>query len=128
MNTPLHNVNLTADDITATMLAGAEELEGEEGHVHIHMPNGSLWPLILALSVIVTLGGLLIVNIFPWLSIIAAIFVFVSIIGWGLEDPFASHAGAAKTVETANHVRGGCRHRATNLSWQNVTARCAGCS
>jgi len=97
MNTPLHNVNLTADDITATMLAGAEELEGEEGHVHIHMPNGSLWPFILALSVIFTLGGLLIVNIFPWVSIIAAIFVFVSIIGWGLEDPFASRAGAAKT-------------------------------
>ena len=97
MNTPLDSVKLNANDTTATMLADAEELEGEEGHVHIHMPNGSLWPLILALAVIFTMGGLLIVNIFPWVSIIAAIFVFVSIIGWGLEDPFASHAGAAKT-------------------------------
>ena len=96
MNTPLDSVNLNANDTTATMLADAEELEGEEGHVHIHMPNGSLWPLILALSVIVTLGGLLIVNTFPLLSIIAAILVFVSIIGWGLEDPFASHEESAK--------------------------------
>ena len=56
MNTPLQSANLTADDMTATMLAGAEELEGEEEHVHIHMPNGSLWPIILALAVCTTLG------------------------------------------------------------------------
>jgi hypothetical protein len=97
MNTPLQSANLTADDMTATMLAGAEELEGEEEHVHIHMPNGSLWPIILALAVCTTMGGLLFVNTIPWLSIIAAIIVFVSIIGWGLQDPFASRAGTTKT-------------------------------
>ncbi len=96
MNTPLHSVNLNANDMTATTLADAEELEDEESHVHIHMPNGSLWPLILALSVIVTLAGLLIAKTFPLLSIIAAIFVFVSIIGWGLENPFASREETAK--------------------------------
>jgi osmotically-inducible protein OsmY len=97
MNTPLQSVNLTADDMTATLLADAGEHEGEEEHVHIHMPNGSLWPFILAAAVALTMGGLLFANTFPWLSIIAAPFVLVGIIGWGLEDPFASRTGAVKT-------------------------------
>jgi hypothetical protein len=97
MNTPLQSVNLTADDMTATLLADAAEDEGEEGHVHIHMPNGSLWPIMLALAIGITMGGILVINTNPWISIIAAPFILVGIIGWGLQDPFASRASTAKT-------------------------------
>ncbi|GAC1344109.1 MAG: hypothetical protein NVSMB27_04690 [Ktedonobacteraceae bacterium] len=98
MNSPLQSVNLTADDMTEAALADAEELgEDEEGHAHIHMPNGSLWPLILAAAVGVTMGGLLIVNTTPWVSIIALPFVLVAIIGWALENPFAPRDGVVRT-------------------------------
>ena len=90
MNTPLQSANLTADELNTSTVAAAEELgEGEVEH-HIHMPNPSLWPLILSVAIAVTVGGLLFVNTFPWISIIAAPFVLISIIAWGLEDPFAS--------------------------------------
>ncbi len=102
MNTPLQSTNLTADDMTATMLAGAEELEGEEEHVHIHMPNGSLWPIILALAVCTT--------------------------RMGLTRPLRLTRRHSKNVETANHLRGGRRYRATNCPGGDIAARCAGCS
>jgi osmotically-inducible protein OsmY len=94
MNSPL---NLTADDMTESALADAGELEeAEEGHAHIHMPNGSLWPLILAAMVVLTVGGLLIVNTNPWLSLIALPFVLVAIMGWALENPFAPRTAEAR--------------------------------
>src|SRR5947209_14949505 len=90
MNTPLQSANLTADELNTSTVAAAEELgEGEVEH-HIHMPNPSLWPLILSVAIALTVGSLLFVNTFPWVSIIAAPFVLISIIAWGLEDPFAS--------------------------------------
>jgi osmotically-inducible protein OsmY len=102
MNTPLESVNLTADDIAATTHADVGEHEGEESHANIHMPNGSLWPLILAVSIGVTMAGILIVNSFPWISIIGAIFVLVGILAWGLEDPFASRTGTVSTSHVSN--------------------------
>src|SRR5437588_9501005 len=96
MNTPLQSANLTADELNTSTVAAAEELgEGEVEH-HIHMPNPSLWPLILSVAIAVTVGGLLFVNTFPWISIIAAPFVLISILGWGLEDPFAPRTGQIK--------------------------------
>ncbi|HEY6408725.1 MAG TPA: BON domain-containing protein [Ktedonobacteraceae bacterium] len=97
MNTPLQSVNLSADDMTAILLA--EVAEDEEGHAHIHMPNGSLWPLFLAVAVVVTMAGFLVINTNPWITIIGAPFVLVGIVGWGLQDPFASRSGAAKTSQ-----------------------------
>jgi len=97
MNTPLQSVNLTTDEMVAPPLADIEEHEGEEGHAHIHMPNGSLWPLILSLAVGITMAGMLVVNINPWISIIAAPFILVGIMGWALEDPFASRTDRAKS-------------------------------
>ena len=91
MDTPLQSVGLTADELKASSLATTEELGDAEVEHHIHMPNPSLWPLILSVAIAVTVGGLLFVNTFPWVSIIAAPFVLISIIAWGLEDPFASH-------------------------------------
>jgi hypothetical protein len=97
MNTPLQSANLTADELNTSTVAAAEELgEGEVEH-HIHMPNPSLWPLILSVAIAVTMGGLLFVNTFPWISIIAAPFVLISIIGWALENPFASR-GAPRAI------------------------------
>src|SRR5450759_4473750 len=54
MNTPLQSVNLTTDEMVAPPPADIEEHESEEGHAHIHMPNGSLWPFILSLAVVIT--------------------------------------------------------------------------
>jgi hypothetical protein len=98
MNTPLQSVDLTANELRASSLAAAEELgEGEVEH-HIHMPNPSLWPLILSVAIAVTVGGLLFVNSFPWISIIAAPFVLLCIVAWGVQDPFAPRAGEGRST------------------------------
>ena len=98
MNSPLQSVNLTADEMTTPIVADTEELGEDEVEHHIHMPNGSLWPLITSVFIAITLGGLLFVNTTPWISIIAAPFVLISILGWGLEDPFAPRAGQIKAT------------------------------
>jgi len=101
MNTPLQSANLTADELNASALAAAEEQgEGEVEH-HIHMPNPSLWPFILSVAIAVTIGGLLFVNTFPWISIIAAPFILLSIVAWGLENPFASREGPSGAAHFA---------------------------
>lgn len=98
MNTPLQSVDLTANELRASSLAAAEELgEGEVEH-HIHMPNPSLWPLILSVAIAVTVGGLLFVNSFPWISIIAAPFVLLCIVAWGVQDPFAPREGESRST------------------------------
>jgi osmotically-inducible protein OsmY len=98
MNTPLQSVDLTANELRASSLAATEELgEGEVEH-HIHMPNPSLWPLILSVAIAVTVGGLLFVNSFPWVSIIAAPFVLLGIVAWGVQDPFAPREGAGRST------------------------------
>src|SRR5438270_2317651 len=98
MNTPLQSVDLTANELKASTLAAAEELGGGEVEHHIHMPNPSLWPLILSVAIAVLVGGLLFVNTFPWISIIAAPFVLFSIVAWGLQDPFAAREGPSRTA------------------------------
>ncbi|HAE84383.1 MAG TPA: hypothetical protein DCK85_13420 [Ktedonobacter sp.] len=97
MNTPLQSVNLTTDEMVAPPPADIEEHESEEGHAHIRMPNGSLWPFILSLAVGITMAGILTINSNPWISIIAAPFILVGIIGWALEDPFASRTEKARS-------------------------------
>jgi len=54
---------------------------------HIHLPNPSLWPFILSIAILVTIIGLLFLPTNPWLTIVAAPFVLVGILGWALEDP-----------------------------------------
>ncbi|MFL5696314.1 MAG: BON domain-containing protein [Ktedonobacteraceae bacterium] len=101
MDTPLQSVDLTANELKASSLAATEELgEGEVEH-HIHMPNPSFWPFILSVAIAVTVGGLLFVNTFPWISIIAAPFVLISIVAWGLEDPFAPREGPSRPAHLA---------------------------
>src|SRR5947209_1711130 len=90
MNTPLQNVNLTTDKITPSMVEAdtQEEGAGEVEH-HIHMPNPSLWPLLAAIAVLLTIVFLLALNTAPWLLLLGGVLVIIGIVGWGLEDPFA---------------------------------------
>ncbi len=89
MNTPLQSVNLTADDEQSSVLIDKEEhTESDEEH-HIHMPNPSLWPLLLTAAIVVAVGGILVINTTPWITLIALPFVLIFMLGWALEDPFA---------------------------------------
>ena len=95
MNTPLQSVNLTADDVQSSTLIDKEEhTESAEAH-HIHMPNPSLWPLLTTVAIFVAMAGILAINTVPWITLIAAIFVLVGILGWALEDPFAPRGAQA---------------------------------
>src|SRR5947209_11818196 len=106
MNTPLQSANLTADELNTSTVAAAEELgEGEVEH-HIHMPNPSLWPLILRVAISVTMVGLEFVNTFPWISIIAAPFVLISILGWALENPFSTREAGRITFSPGTYEPG----------------------
>lgn len=86
METSLHSSSLTANELTA--LETHPEMEEEAEH-HIHLPNPSLWPLILSAAIFFTVAGMLFIPDSPWLSIIAAPFVLIGILGWGLEDPMS---------------------------------------
>lgn len=88
MDSSLQSANLTAEE-TEESLEHKDMTHGEGEEPHIHLPNPSLWPLILSAAVILVLTGLLFIPTNPWLTIIAAPFVVVGILGWGLEDPMA---------------------------------------
>jgi osmotically-inducible protein OsmY len=89
MDTSLQSVRLTEDELRASLAAKEAEESLEEEQHHIHMPNPSLWPFILSAAVLFTIAGLLSLPDIPYLSIIAAPFVIVGILGWALEDPMA---------------------------------------
>ena len=66
MDTSLQNTSLTEDEMTIPALAvqEAEHAEGEEAH--IHLPNGSLWPILVGISILVTMVGFVFVNTVYW--------------------------------------------------------------
>jgi osmotically-inducible protein OsmY len=99
MDTSLQNTNLTEDEMTTPEQAiqEAEHVEAEEAH--IHLPNGSLWPVLLGISILITIAGFVFINTVFWITIIGAILVLISILGWALEDPMASHGDHVKTGE-----------------------------
>lgn len=88
MNTPLQSTGIAGDELAAPALDVSEE-EHAEGS-HIHLPNPSYWPFVISAALLITFVGLLIVNTTPVLLIVGVVLVFISIIGWGLENPFAS--------------------------------------
>lgn len=98
MDTTLHSANLTADELKRVHA----EAEAEEEH-HIHLPGPSGWPLFLSFAIIVTITGLLFIPQNPWISIIAAPFVLIGIIGWGLEDPMAPSSDAKMRPDLSAH-------------------------
>src|SRR5258708_3152409 len=63
---------------------------------HIHLPGPSFWPFLLSVALLVSIGGLLFIDTAPWISIVGAPFVLVGIMGWALEDPFASHSSTKR--------------------------------
>src|SRR5579862_5922254 len=87
MDSSLHNANLIADEVHTSAVPDHAEVAGEH---HIHLPNPSLWPLILSAAILVTVSGLLFIPDTPWLSIVGAVFVLVGILGWALQDPLAA--------------------------------------
>jgi hypothetical protein len=99
MDTSLQNTSRTKDELTipAQEVQAAEHAEGEK--THIHLPNGSLWPVILGISILVTMAGFVFINTVYWVTVIGAVFVFIGIMGWALEDPMATHGEHAKPGE-----------------------------
>ena len=92
MNTPLQSTGIASDEL-ATPALDVSEVEHAEGS-HIHLPNPSYWPIMISVALLITFVGLLIVNTTPALLIVGVVLVFISIIGWGLENPFASKTEA----------------------------------
>ncbi|QBD81197.1 hypothetical protein EPA93_36575 [Ktedonosporobacter rubrisoli] len=96
METSLQSTNLSEDELKSLNVDQEIGVEEEESH-HIHLPNPSLWPLILSAAILITIAGLLFIPDTPYLAILGGILVLVGILGWGLEDPFGgSHAASAE--------------------------------
>jgi hypothetical protein len=98
MDSSLHSTGLTADEFNKSIVPAYEEIEREEEEHHVHLPNPSLWPFILSAAVLLVVAGLLALPDVPWLSIVAAPFVLVGILGWALEDPMAARKEEFITV------------------------------
>ena len=91
MDSSLKSTNLIVGDLPASLTEHVEDVEGAvEGEHHIHLPNPSLWPFILSVAILVTMIGLLFLPSNPWLSVVAAPFVLVGILGWALQDPMVA--------------------------------------
>ena len=91
MDTSLQSVNLTADELNRSLGETVEVgEEQEEQEHHIHLPNPSLWPLVLGAGVLITTAGLLFIPDNPWLAATGAVVSIIGIVGFGLEDPMAS--------------------------------------
>jgi hypothetical protein len=84
MDTTLHSADLTVDTLGHSQ---AIDQEREEAEQHIHLPNPSHWPILLSVAIAIEVTGLLFIPDNPWLSVIAAPFVLLGILGWALEDP-----------------------------------------
>ncbi len=85
MDTSLHRANLTAEEVNTSLAAHGQEPTEEEHH--IHLPNPSLWPLVLSGAILITVTGLLFFPENPWLTVVGAPLVLIGILGWALEDP-----------------------------------------
>ena len=57
-----------------------------EAHTGPHLPGPSYWPILLAASVLVALGGAMFYEtLFIWVTALGLIAVFVCMVGWGTE-------------------------------------------
>jgi hypothetical protein len=90
MDSSLQSAGLTMDDLKVSVDTQQEETAVAEEEHHIHLPNPSLWPLLLSAAIVVTIVGLMFIPDGPWLSVAAAPFILVGILGWALEDPMVS--------------------------------------
>lgn len=90
MNSPLQSANLTADELPASLSTNQDsEYDIREEESRIHMPNPSLWPLYIGFAVLIAVGGILVIESNPWITIIGAVLVLFTMMGWVFEDPNA---------------------------------------
>src|SRR6266571_9307662 len=101
MDTSLQNTSLTEDEMTMSALTVQEAEHVEVEEAHIHLPNGSLWPILVGVAILVTMVGFVFINTVYWITIIGAVFVFIGIMGWALENPMATHEEEVKPGEYA---------------------------
>jgi hypothetical protein len=85
MDTSPQSASSTSDQWSTTLPAH-QEGDIEEAEPHIHLPNPSLWPILLGLAIAIAMGGFI---ISPLISIVALIFVLICALGWAIEDPMA---------------------------------------
>ncbi len=101
METSLQRANLAIDELDTSL---QQDQAAEEEH-HIHLPGPSWWPILLGAAILVTVIGLLFIPDGPWLSVAAAPFILVGILGWALEDPMgSSHAEHEEHTYTATNL------------------------
>ena len=93
MDSSLQSANLTTEELTKSLAEKEGVVENVAGHdeeeLHIHLPNPSLWPLLLSAAILVAVTGLIFLPSNPWLTVVAAPLVVIGILGWALEDPMA---------------------------------------
>lgn len=58
----------------------------EEQHTGPHMPSPSYWPLLLAISALITFSGFLALETTFLVTGVGLVLVFICTIGWGLEQ------------------------------------------
>jgi hypothetical protein len=92
MESSPQSASFTPDEY-ANLPAGSQDEHGGEAadshSTHIHLPNPSYWPILLGAGLAIAVLGLLIINITPWLFVIALPLILIAIMGWALEDPMA---------------------------------------
>lgn len=89
MDSSLQRANPAIDDRGSTVVSDQEETMAAEEEHHIHLPNPSLWPVLLSVAILVTVVGILFIPDSPWLVVAGAPFIVIGILGWALEDPMA---------------------------------------
>lgn len=90
MESSPRSASFTPDEYS-TLPAGSQDEHGEANphHPHIHLPNPSYWPILLGAALAISVLGLLVISITPWLFIISLPLVLIGVLGWALEDPMA---------------------------------------
>ncbi len=91
MESSPRSASFTSDEHSSSLAVAPEGEEGESHptHPHIHLPNPSYWPIVVGAALAIAVLGLLVINITPWLIIIALPLILIGIMGWALEDPMA---------------------------------------
>ena len=93
MDSSLQSANLTTEELSKSLAEKAGIVENVGGHDeeehHIHLPNPSLWPLLLSAAILLAVIGIIFFPANPWLTVVAAPLVVIGILGWALEDPMA---------------------------------------
>lgn len=109
MDTSLQSAtDLTTEELTKSLAEKEGIVENVGGHDeenhHIHLPNPSLWPLLLSGAILLAVIGVLFFPENPWLTIIAAPLVIIGILGWALEDPMAPTSNRLANLSSRKEV------------------------